>query len=661
MADGGGTTCDDADGTDEGALLASVQATLQEQASYEGDVLRQASHRMAPALPPLLLWSSSSSPLSSSGGDGATQQIGPPPVPPAAATGVGGGSYSGFGGHLLRDLHRASAESLTVLHSVLADVRRRIHRQQLQHRHQTSSSKSAEKDSTNNNPTASSSSSESMNVLYMKEQMILHMIQTYHPSEDLPVRLVEERANEQARSRQIVLAAAAGAAAPSSPPTASSSETTTPTPNNDDGTKKKTVSFAENAAKADVTTASSKQHRRRVPMMKRKRIARDGDDANDNDDDDEDPINRRKNTKELLELRQRRLHRTRERRRQRQRQWDDEESDSSGSSSKEEEFREDSASSMMDEERASEPASGAATTATSSLPVESNHPESVGTETDNVVCPICQSVVPVPTASDSIDAILSQHMSECQHQSPGRRASRRLATARLQPPPAGKEDSGTETSNAAGHTKTIARSGRTGARKKKKVANRGTKMAASAGRNQPLERDGAAVDDIDEWGYEDRVDEWIERGLGRMRVMRERDDAEVPPGAREYGDGLLVPAWINDRLFGYQRDGLTWMWELHQQLVGGILVRILSVAVFVCLFVFLLAFVCLSCLVVCLFAPNVLMTLSRSVHVGLFFYATRQRSHPLSLLVAFNFHSCCRATKWVWYVFLSCNYATETK
>jgi DNA excision repair protein ERCC-6 len=70
--------------------------------------------------------------------------------------------------------------------------------------------------------------------------------------------------------------------------------------------------------------------------------------------------------------------------------------------------------------------------------------------------------------------------------------------------------------------------------------------------------------------YEDRVDDWIESGLERMKHMEERDETEVPPGAVTYDGGLVIPAWMNNRLFPYQRTGLRWMWELHMQEAGGV-------------------------------------------------------------------------------------------
>ena len=81
----------------------------------------------------------------------------------------------------------------------------------------------------------------------------------------------------------------------------------------------------------------------------------------------------------------------------------------------------------------------------------------------------------------------------------------------------------------------------------------------------------SALDDLDEIIYEDRVDEWIENGIQSMREMKEADKNETPPGEEMYAGGLVVPAWINDRLFPYQRTGLKWMWELHSQESGGMI------------------------------------------------------------------------------------------
>ena len=78
------------------------------------------------------------------------------------------------------------------------------------------------------------------------------------------------------------------------------------------------------------------------------------------------------------------------------------------------------------------------------------------------------------------------------------------------------------------------------------------------------------MDDLQIAVYEDRVDGWIESGLERMRHMEERDETETPPGAVTYDGGLVIPEWMNNRLFPYQRTGLRWMWELHLQEAGGV-------------------------------------------------------------------------------------------
>jgi hypothetical protein len=55
-----------------------------------------------------------------------------------------------------------------------------------------------------------------------------------------------------------------------------------------------------------------------------------------------------------------------------------------------------------------------------------------------------------------------------------------------------------------------------------------------------------------------------------MNKMAEQDSTEIPPGAEVYDGGLEIPAWVNNRLFPYQRIGLRWMWELHCQGAGGV-------------------------------------------------------------------------------------------
>jgi hypothetical protein len=80
-----------------------------------------------------------------------------------------------------------------------------------------------------------------------------------------------------------------------------------------------------------------------------------------------------------------------------------------------------------------------------------------------------------------------------------------------------------------------------------------------------------SIDDFDEYNYEDRVDDWIVNGLKNMKKMDEQDINEKKPGMVTFPNGLEIPAWVNDRLFGYQRTALRWMWELKLQGAGGII------------------------------------------------------------------------------------------
>ena len=114
----------------------------------------------------------------------------------------------------------------------------------------------------------------------------------------------------------------------------------------------------------------------------------------------------------------------------------------------------------------------------------------------------------------------------------------------------------------------------TGKSTRSKPKSRRSSRTKSAKKTSRASSNYSRLPPLDDWyeeDYEDRVDEWIDHGLEKMPVMSERDENEIPPGEEEYDGGLIVPAWINDRLFPYQRTGLQWMWELHRQQSGGIL------------------------------------------------------------------------------------------
>ena len=88
--------------------------------------------------------------------------------------------------------------------------------------------------------------------------------------------------------------------------------------------------------------------------------------------------------------------------------------------------------------------------------------------------------------------------------------------------------------------------------------------------NQCIQSRNEAIDDYEVDDYEDRVDDWIENGIQRMSDMAEQDEQDERPGAVIFPGGLEIPSWTNDKLFGYQRTALRWLWELHLQGSGGI-------------------------------------------------------------------------------------------
>jgi DNA excision repair protein ERCC-6 len=165
----------------------------------------------------------------------------------------------------------------------------------------------------------------------------------------------------------------------------------------------------------------------------------------------------------------------------------------------------------------------------------------------SVACPLCQQVLWTPDPTQT-DTVLSHHMDECQP----RRSSRRTTRA----------------TTADAHGVQPEESVNPGRRALKA---RATKPKAKKKANKPkLKALPPALDDLEEWVYEDRVDNWIESGLSRMKKMKERDEGDALPGAEDYPGGLWVPAWINDGLFEYQRTGIKWMWDLREQEAGGI-------------------------------------------------------------------------------------------
>ncbi|KAL3917622.1 MAG: hypothetical protein SGILL_004626 [Bacillariaceae sp.] len=234
--------------------------------------------------------------------------------------------------------------------------------------------------------------------------------------------------------------------------------------------------------------------------------------------------------------------------------------------------------------------------------------------TGTVECPLCQKSIPVPPLpADSDDppdevhqqqeqdAVLAEHMSSCQTtERPSRRrrgrqksASTNVAGEALRTKQSEKTrpnyaehddndigfddyDSSSDSSNFNGGAVDLTEDTEDDTLDADVVdddGDDGIVDATSSGRYATTisSKVATAVDDWNEGDYEDRVEEWIENGLDNMKIMKEQDESEAPPGEEVYDGGLVVPAWVNDRLFPYQRTGLQWMWELHRQQSGGIL------------------------------------------------------------------------------------------
>ncbi|KAK5788995.1 hypothetical protein VI817_009953 [Penicillium citrinum] len=95
--------------------------------------------------------------------------------------------------------------------------------------------------------------------------------------------------------------------------------------------------------------------------------------------------------------------------------------------------------------------------------------------------------------------------------------------------------------------------------------------------------DLSGVDDGNEKLYQNRLRDWISRrSAARKRTQGDESmDEDEDRGEwlkphpsepdMELGNGLRVPGDISRFLFSYQRTGVQWLWELHQQSVGGII------------------------------------------------------------------------------------------
>ncbi|GMI29423.1 hypothetical protein TeGR_g3527 [Tetraparma gracilis] len=80
----------------------------------------------------------------------------------------------------------------------------------------------------------------------------------------------------------------------------------------------------------------------------------------------------------------------------------------------------------------------------------------------------------------------------------------------------------------------------------------------------------AKADDLHPEDFDERLEAWLREKKERGSDAVASDSPEAPPGEALLRNNLRVPAYLNDRLFEYQRTGVRWMWELHTQGAGGI-------------------------------------------------------------------------------------------
>ncbi|KAL7557391.1 hypothetical protein ACA910_000019 [Epithemia clementina (nom. ined.)] len=503
--------------SEEDVLLESLQASRQDQDVYEEQVIREATLQLAPKL-----------------------------------TGFGFPALDSLihsSGSNVKAAKQQASSDLPHLHAVLANTRKAQLRHQQEEQEQP----------------------ENHDMLFLKEQILLEYMHTIAqtPTEDLPIRRNEDqwllkRQQAEREPRDHLLQSG------------KSQKEHSTNYNGIQSTRPRAVKFATSSI------GKTTGHRvGRVSIMKRKnqeeslsedrshRIGcQNGGGRNENgDDEDDDPQQSRE---ELKRLRNERRKLREARRRSRQERFESHQS----SSGEEEVFSVNAPSNIqtitadhvdpvLDQnipclgKETIDTTTKDATTKTSDMTKEDDREDSKQPYMAKwLPCPICSSQVDYVSESEK-DAALAVHMGSCQEQGPTRR-SRRLCMNKMASYSNNLQDSDCDDEALPDVV----------ARQTPQKRKRNQEKSGTQAKTQKL-RD--PLDDLDEVDYEDRADDWIYSGISKMREMAELDDSNDDLGAKDYGCGLVVPAWINDRLFGYQREGLGVMWEWHKQEAGGIL------------------------------------------------------------------------------------------
>jgi len=214
------------------------------------------------------------------------------------------------------------------------------------------------------------------------------------------------------------------------------------------------------------------------------------------------------------------------------------------------------------------------------IPSTSEVNATIASSKRTVYCNICDESIPVPDdCVDDTDSFLSNHMHACQSKKP--RATRKSRRTVSKPVSYNENDDIEEYKNMSNRQRRKAVKGWADDEDMGEIES-GDDDPIIEDKTVKLELDDLGesdnvpytrkktIDDLNEEDYEDRIDEWVDSGIKNMREMAEKVESDERPGAVTFSGGLAVPKWINDRLFGYQRTAMRWLWELHLQGSGGI-------------------------------------------------------------------------------------------
>ena len=102
--------------------------------------------------------------------------------------------------------------------------------------------------------------------------------------------------------------------------------------------------------------------------------------------------------------------------------------------------------------------------------------------------------------------------------------------------------------------------------------------SARGGHRHRRSRHHILHDDYEDWSYEERVEAWKthrENELEYAAQLAASNPAAAPPADANldvaFDGGYILPAYIWNKLFAYQKTCIKWMWELHAQGCGGII------------------------------------------------------------------------------------------